>query len=157
MMQKFRYLSWSKQLGRSRQQICLQYTMWILAASLSSQFQLIRDQLYKEVRQLLDALDMDTAESGKRSLEQVQAWALLSIYEFISDDYQRGLVSAGRAFRLTQLLKLHEVDGGNVMTSDWINTESMRRTFWVVYTIDCFTSINERLPLTFHEHMVGMT
>ncbi|KEY70389.1 hypothetical protein S7711_09364 [Stachybotrys chartarum IBT 7711] len=155
MMQKFRYLSWSKQLGRSRQQICLQYTMWILAASLSSQFQLIRDQLYKEVRQLLDALDMDTAESGKRSLEQVQAWALLSIYEFISDDYQRGLVSAGRAFRLTQLLKLHEVDGGNVTTSDWINTESMRRTFWVVYTIDCFTSINERLPLTFHEHMIA--
>ncbi|KFA51893.1 hypothetical protein S40293_04088 [Stachybotrys chartarum IBT 40293] len=156
MIQKFRYMPWSKLIGRSKQKICLQHAMWTMAAATSSQFQLIRDQLYRETRQLLDALDMDNLEGGKWHLEQVQAWALLSIYELTAGDTQRGLISAGRAFRLAQLMKLHEVDRPNAANgmSDWVEVETMRRTFWVLYTIDCFTSINEGLPLTFDEQVI---
>lgn len=158
--------------------------MWTLAASLSSQFQFIRGELYTEARQLLDALEMDTFGGGnngvgggsgsstssisssptnsidipgpKGGIEQVQAWILLSIYEFMSDDYQRGLVSAGRAFRLVQLMRLHEIDRrpATNLQGDWIDIESTRRTFWLAYTIDRFTSVNDELPLTFNEHEV---
>ena len=50
MVQKYRYLSFSKQSNKPRRKKCLQYAMWTLAAFVSSQFQLIRMDLYTEVR-----------------------------------------------------------------------------------------------------------
>lgn len=162
MLQKFRYLSWSRQPGKTKERTCLQYAMWTLASSVSSQFQLIRLDLYAEARQLLESLDVHSQDH--QCLEQVQAWILLSIYELTSNmcNYQRGMVSAGRAFRLVQLMRLNEMDGpshaamGGQATGeyDWIDIESMRRTFWVAYTIDRFTSAIDGLPLTFNERHV---
>ena len=148
--------------------MCLQYAMWVLAASLSSQFQLIRRDLYTEARHLLDTLETDCQDNQTYPncicIEQVQAWILLAIYELTSDtcNYQRGMVSAGRAFRLVQLMRLYEIDGHNhVGTScqgqgqgDWIDIESMRRTFWMAYTLDRSTSAIDGLPLTFNERQV---
>jgi hypothetical protein len=155
MLQKCRYLSWSKQLEKTKQKVCLQYAMWNLAASVSSQFQLLRTELYREARMHLDALEMDNDESGPKCIEQVQAWILLSIYEF-SHDYQRGLVSAGRAFRLIQLMRLYEIDGNHTINlqGNWVDIESCRRTFWVAYTIDRFTGVHDNLPLTLNESTV---
>lgn len=168
ILQKFRYLSWSRQLDKSKQRICLQYAVWTLAASFSSQFQLIRSQLYKEARQLLDALETDNQVPQTYScVEQAQAWILIAMYELTSDasGYQRGMVSAGRAFRLIQLMRLYEIDANNhgAMSpqgrrqGDWIDIESLRRTFWLAYTIDRFTSAIDRLPLTFNEGQVCIT
>jgi hypothetical protein len=127
--------------------------MWTLAAALSSQFQFLRGELYTEARQSLDALEMDSQEM---CIERVQAWLLLSLYEFMSDFYQRGLVSVGRAFRLVQLMRLHEIDklpitGGQ---GDLIDIESTRRTFWLAYTIDRFTSAQDNLSLAITEEQV---
>jgi hypothetical protein len=165
MLQKFRYLSWSKNPNKPKQKLCLQYAMWTLAASLSSQFQLIRADLYTEARQLLDAIEANG--SGQQCLEQAQAWLLLSIYELTSNTcnyYQRGMVSAGRAFRLVQLLRLNEIDGpgqaalsaNGLAQDDWIDIECMRRTFWVAYTIDRFMSVIDGLSLTFNERQVRL-
>lgn len=166
ILQKFRYLSWAREPGKAKQRTCLQYAMWTLAASLSSQFHLLRVDLYAEARQRLDALEMDNHDTQTVCIEQAQAWTLLAIFELTSNtcDYKRGMVSAGRAFRLVQLMRLNEIDGpGHTSTawpsqlrgqSDWIDIESMRRTFWVVYTIDRFTSVLDNLPLTFNEQQV---
>ncbi|KAF2258797.1 hypothetical protein CC78DRAFT_525764 [Lojkania enalia] len=153
MIQRFRYLSWSKQPNKTRGKICLQYAMWTLAAALSSQFQFLRGELYTEARQSLDALEMEDQEM---CIERVQAWLLLSLYEFMSDFYQRGLVSVGRAFRLVQLMRLHEIDilpitGGQ---GDLIDIESTRRTFWMAYTIDRFTSAQDNLSLAINEKQI---
>ncbi|KAF2789165.1 hypothetical protein K505DRAFT_410481 [Melanomma pulvis-pyrius CBS 109.77] len=153
MLQRFRYLLWSKQPNKSRGKICLQYAMWTLAAALSSQFQFLRGELYTEARQSLDALEM---ENPDMCIERVQAWLLLSLYEFMSDLYQRGLVSVGRAFRLVQLMRLHEIDklpitGGQ---GDLIDIESIRRTFWMAYTIDRFTSAQDNLSLAINEKQI---
>ena len=59
-------------------------------------------------------------------------------------------------------MRLNEMDGpshaamGGQATGeyDWIDIESMRRTFWVAYTIDRFTSAIDGLPLTFNERHV---
>lgn len=145
--------------------------MWTLAASFSSQFQLNRSSFHREARRLLDNLEADD-QSGQIdphsiSIEQVQAWVLLVMYELTSDtcNYQRGMVSAGRAFRLVQMMRLYETDKPNHSATihcqgqgqgDWIDVESMRRTFWLAYTIDRFTSVIDGMHLTFDERQVSL-
>ncbi|KAF7539929.1 hypothetical protein G7054_g1810 [Neopestalotiopsis clavispora] len=155
-----RYMSWSKRLDKTKPQICLQYAMWTLAASLSSQFQYEQRSLYTEARQLLVALEAENEVNHinptSMRFEQVQAWILLVIYELTNVDcnYQRGILSAGRALRLVQMTKLYDIDGQTTFTGDWVEQESMRRTFWLVYTMDRFTSAIDRLPLTFNERQI---
>ena len=130
-MQKAHYLSWSKTLDKPKEKTCLQYAMWTLAASLSSQFQMTRGELYAEARRVLDDLEIESQNTSAKCIEQPQAWMLLSICELISDHFQRGLASAGRAFRLIQLMQLDEVDihAPTSFQRDWVDTESIRRTF----------------------------
>jgi hypothetical protein len=155
-----RYMSWSRRLDKTKPQICLQYAMWTLAASLSSQFQYEQRSLYTEARQLLVALEAENEVNHinptSMRFEQVQAWILLVIYELTNVDcnYQRGILSAGRALRLVQMTKLYDIDGQTTFTGDWVEQESMRRTFWLVYTMDRFTSAIDRLPLTFNERQI---
>lgn len=142
--------------------------MWTLASSLSSQFQVAGRQFYAETRQLLHALESE--EPGHQiSIEQAQAWTLLAIYELTCEDYHRGMMTAGRAFRLIQIMRLYELDipppspppkqarlspHGQVQ-EDWIDLETKRRTFWLAYTLDRFTSMVDGLHLFFDERRVG--
>lgn len=155
MLQRYRYLSWFKAPNKTRGQISLQYAMWTLAAALSSQFQFLRGELYIEARQSLDALEM---EGEDMCIERVQAWLLISLYEFMSDYYQRGLVSVGRAFRLVQLMRLHEIDKLPItgIQGDLIEIESMRRTFWLAYTIDRFTAAQGDFSLAISEKQASL-
>ena len=174
ILQAHRYRSWSKQINKSKQKACLQHAMWTLASSFSSQFQVAGRQLYRETRQLLHALESE--EPGHQiSIEHTQAWTLLAIYELMCEDYHKGMMSAGRAFRLIQMMRLYEVDvpqsppsspvrepdqwhfglQGQVQ-DDWIDVETKRRTFWLAYTIDRFTSTVDGLHMFFDERMVGL-
>jgi hypothetical protein len=152
-LQKARYLSWSKQNDKPKQKVCLQYAMWALTASLSSQFHMIRHELYTEARRLLDSLELESQEAFVKRVEQSQAWLLLTIYELMDNQFQRALISAGRAFRLIQLIGLYEVDklSRTDIQGTWVDKESMRRTFWVAYIIDRLTSMVNGLPLTLDE------
>ncbi|KAK5652871.1 hypothetical protein OQA88_9537 [Cercophora sp. LCS_1] len=105
--------------GGNSHQLCLQYAMWTLAMALSSQFESLRTSMYNETRQMLEDLDMMEDDMGVVRIEQVQAWLLIAYYEFARANYRRGWVSAGRAFRLVQLAKLHEIDSpGNRYAPD---------------------------------------
>jgi Fungal specific transcription factor domain len=139
--------------------------MWTLAASLSAQFQHIRDSLYRDARRMLEALDLKDNELDSIDVEQVQAWILLAIYEFMRTNYRRGWKSAGRAFRLVQLMRLYAVDVPHSPTirqrngsaqADWIETEEKRRTFWMAYILDRFISIRNEWPLTINEQVVRL-
>ncbi|KAJ5675038.1 uncharacterized protein N7477_004972 [Penicillium maclennaniae] len=166
-----RYRSWSKQPNKSKQKTCLQYAMWTLASSLSSQFQVDGRKLYAKTRQLLHALDSEEP-CHQIPLEQAQAWTLLAIYELTCQDFHRGMLSAGRAFRLIQMMRLYELDvpqtpatmqldqypgqltlQGSVQ-DDWIDIETKRRTFWLAYTIDRFTSMVDGLHMFFDERLI---
>ncbi|KAK8067439.1 hypothetical protein PG996_006551 [Apiospora saccharicola] len=160
MLQKARYLAWSRKSDKSKAQVCLQYAMWTLAASLSSQFQTLRRELYAEARRLLEAFDGGESSAHDdhhpRCAEHPQAWILLAIYELTNDEFQRGLVTSGGAFRLIQLMRLHELDRHppTSFQGDWIEVESLRRTFWIAYCFDRFTSVADDLPLTFNENEI---
>ena len=100
---------------------------------------MIRHELYAEARRLLDALEMESQDAFVKRIEQSQSWLLLTIYELMNDQFfQCALVSAGRAFRLIQLIGLYEVDKQppTGIQGEWVDKESRRRTFWVAYTLD---------------------
>lgn len=172
IVQAHRYRSWSKQPNKSMQQTCLQYAMWTFASSLSSQFQVAVRQLYKETKQLLHTIESEEP-CHQVSIEQAQAWLLLAMYELTCEDYHRWMMSAGTAFRLIQMLRLYELDVNQStpttqaqdqyaaqlspsaqVQDDWIEVETRRRTFWLAYTIDRFTSMIDGLHMFFDDRMI---
>ncbi|OKL55498.1 putative Transcription factor [Talaromyces atroroseus] len=148
MLHQRRYFTWTRVPGQSMARTCLQYTMWILAASCSRQFQ-----------SMLEVLDTKDNEVDGIDIEQVQAWILLVLYEVTNSHSRRGWISAGRAFRLVQLMRLFEIDGSDTMlaqslTDDWVQLEEKRRTFWMAYLLDRFISVQNGLPLTLNEQVI---
>jgi hypothetical protein len=143
---------------------CLQHAMWTLASSLSGQLQYIRESLYDTTRKLLESLESKDCGTYLVDIEHVQARVLLLIYDFMRTNHQRGWMSAGRCFRLVQLMRLSEVDSLKECTArtsnpnepeDWIKTEEKRRTFWVAYSLDRFISARHEWPLTLSEEVIS--
>ncbi|EFX05060.1 c6 zinc finger domain containing protein [Grosmannia clavigera kw1407] len=157
--------------GKTKKKDCLQHAMWTLATSRSSQFQVYECKLYAKTRQLFQAFEPEETCHHLCS-ELAQAWTLLAIYELTCQDFHRGLMSAGRAFRLIQMMRLYELDAPQTtpnmqleqcpgivhlqdpVQEDWIDLESKRRTFWLAYTIDRFTSMVDGLHMFFDEHLI---
>lgn len=152
-----RYYSWNRQPGKTESQSCLQNAMWTLSASVSAHPKSVGESLYRETRRVLEILELKNIDIESIEIEQVQASLFLAIYELMCSCYRRGWMSAGRAFRLIQLMRLHEIDApdqGSIQT-DWIETEEKRRTFWMAYSIDRFISILKGWPLTLSEQVVS--
>ena len=155
-----RYYSWAHDAATTTEgRRSLQYAMWSLAASVSAQFQHISDSLYHHTRRMLHNVETEATDVEIVDIEQVQAYILVAIYEFMRTDYRRGWMSAGRAFRLIQLMRLHEIDVPSRMPApvEWIEVEERRRTFWMAYSLDRFISIQNGWPLTLSEQVVGFT
>ncbi|AEO58296.1 hypothetical protein MYCTH_2305551 [Thermothelomyces thermophilus ATCC 42464] len=136
--------------------LCLQYAMWTLSMALSSQFESSREMLYNETRQMLEALDLTDDDLQPVRIEHVQAWLLVAYYELARASYRRASISAGRAFRLVQLARLHEVDNpeNTVEGEDAVAREERRRTFWVAYCLDRLGCLKSRCPPTLTEEVI---
>lgn len=140
---------------------CLQHAMWTLAVSTSSQFQHIQDDLYAHTHRMIENLEQRYLNAECMRLEQVQARALLTIYEFMRVGYRKAWMSAGKCFRFAMLMKLHNIDGRDGVASlllqnlTFVEIEERRRTFWMAYTIDRIISLLDRLPVTFDQHTVS--
>jgi hypothetical protein len=136
--------------------------MWTLAVAASSQFQHIQEDLYSQTRLMIENLEMKFLNADCMEIEHVQAWALLTIYEFMRVGYKRAWMSAGKCFRLALLMRLHNVDGRDdiaailLQSLSFTEIEERRRTFWLAYTIDRIISLLDRLPMTFNQHTVGI-
>ncbi|KAH8692012.1 fungal-specific transcription factor domain-containing protein [Talaromyces proteolyticus] len=159
ILQRARYFTWAKSPTKSDSRSCLQYAMWTLAASLSTHCQSIRDSLYTETKKRLEALESKDSEIDLFDIEQAQAWLLLAIYQFMRTTYRKGWMSAGRLFRLVQLMRLYELDSPNEIATqliepDWVEVEEKRRTFWMAYTLDRFANIRKGWPITLTEQIL---
>ena len=154
-----RYFAWCRQPSTEEHYTCLQYAMWTLAMAMSTQFEHMREMLYTETRHMLEAQDLREQGMGIAYVEQAQAWLLITFYEFLRTNYRRGWISAGRTFRLIQLLRLHDIDSPNggaaISGQDWVTLEVKRRIFWVAYCLDRFISVRNEWPLTLHEEVVS--
>lgn len=158
-----RYFSWSRQSFKSESQACLQFAMWTLAACASAHLQHMRESLYACARSKLEALDNKDDFTDAATLAQAQAWLLLTHYEFRYMHYRRAWITAGRAFRIIQLTKLHEIDrlSNTVLNlavpETWVEIEEKRRTLWLAYCLDRFVNITNEWPLSLHEEAVRTT
>jgi hypothetical protein len=143
MLQQRRYSFWTRNKEKSASQTCLQHAMWTLGASLSTQFQHLENPLYTDTKRLLDELENKNAKTEVVDIQLVQAWILVAIYEFVRSNYCQGWISAGRSFRLVQLMRLYRIDTLDSMHAqgDWIETEEKRRVFWMAYSLDRIASI----------------
>ena len=162
-----RYLSWSKLPVKTRSRDCLQYAVWATASLMSAQFQYLQDLLYPELKRMLASTSRPPSSSGQQlavDVEIAQAWVLTATYEFVKTYYHEACISAGQAFRLVQLMRLHEVDhasnnkAATTGTSgvDFIIIEEKRRVFWMAFTLDALYSMRNNLPLAVNEHMVSV-
>lgn len=135
---------------------CLQHAMWTLAAWLGSQFKHIQKDLYIYTRGLLEKWELNM-HPGNPPIELAQARLFLAIYEIMQVNYERGWLSAGRCFRLIQLMKLHEIDVPDGISESGISfgeIEERRRTFWMAYSLDRFINLINKMPLTLNEQVV---
>lgn len=138
--------------------VALQYAMWALATCASTQFQDLRERLHAQARLVLEKMDCDEAYSASPCVEQAQAWLLVAHYELCYMNLQRAWITMGRAFRLIQLLGLHDIDrhiASNTQSEeDWTTLEEQRRTFWGAYTLDHYINICNNRPLGLQEETV---
>ncbi|PYH99810.1 citrinin biosynthesis transcriptional activator CtnR [Aspergillus ellipticus CBS 707.79] len=158
-----RYLSWTKDADKDPSRRSLQYAMWTIAASMSTQLDHLCISLYRSARQLLEVSSLANNHATVYETEYVQAWLVLSVYEFTRHTFSRGWTSAGQCFRLVQLMNWHRidiieadpglsVDGG---TDKRICTEEKRRVFWMAYVLDRFVCTRLETPLTFDERIIA--
>jgi hypothetical protein len=163
IIHKRHYMSWSQSSVPDDYMICLQKAMWTLAMCFSSQFESMREAAYIETRSMLEHQEF-TGIGNPIKLAQAQAWILLTYYELLRSSYHRAWLSAGRALRLVQLLRLHELDGPGMSgelrqlppTEQDISAEEHRRTFWFAYCLDRFIGVHTQLPLTLSESDVSL-
>ena len=159
------YLSWSKSMLKTKSRVCLQYAVWATASLMSVQFQHLQETIYPELKRLLASTNLPSNSNGgflEVDIELVQAWILTATYEFVKTYHHEACISAGRAFRLVQLMGLHEMDlpvnsTGSSSTgsgSDFILLEEKRRAFWMAFTLEALYSMRNNLPLVINEHMV---
>ncbi|PYH98410.1 fungal-specific transcription factor domain protein [Aspergillus ellipticus CBS 707.79] len=155
ILQRNRYFTWAREPHATASRRALQQALRTLAAGVSTQPPEIRTGLYRATRQTLDSLEVDDPLPASLEVEQIQAWILVAIYEFMQVSYPRGWMSAGRVFRLVQLIRLPDIDASPVSLLDldpgWVVAEEKRRTVWMAYIMDCALNLRHKGSLTLTE------
>lgn len=157
-----RYLSWSRLSEKARSRTCLQYAVWAAASLVSAHAQSLQHTLYSEVKKLLATtvpIEVPGGQGLVLDVELVQAWILITTFEFIKMDHYEACLSAAHTFRLAQLMGLHQVDvpddNPSINERDLITIEERRRVFWMAFTLEILLSMHSNLPLIMNEHMVS--
>ncbi|KAJ6786652.1 hypothetical protein PWT90_03592 [Aphanocladium album] len=167
------YTAWQGSPGIHPSQTALQHAMWAVAAAVSTQFRHVADTLAAEARNTLDAL-CSPAETPP-PLETMQSWLMLAHYDALCKSEHEAAITAGRAIRLVQLAKLHDVDAEDITTqgfgSSGVSTpvslagaweekncfarlEEKRRTFWLAYWVDRFWLMRSDWPLSIQDDLI---
>ncbi|KAK7995576.1 hypothetical protein PG990_014349 [Apiospora arundinis] len=141
---------------------CLRYILWTLAASVTDKHEAQQDGFYQSARRhaQLDEMKESLGESSS-TLAHCQTWILIATYEVKQMYFPKAWLSAGRAIRLAQMMQLHKLDRvheRDPITShpkNWIELEERRRTFWMAFCLDRYTSILAGWPMTIDEHDVS--
>lgn len=156
MIHHAQYLSWAKSDTKSPSQSCLQYVMWALGASLSTQFQKLREPLYNSSRKILSTIEAERTSTDLPSTYSIQTWVLLCAYEILRGDLGRAWLSVDSAFRSIRIARLYDMDRTLHDEPDWTSREEKRRSFWVAYCMERFISMHNSCPTVLEEHVVRL-
>ncbi|CZR55663.1 uncharacterized protein PAC_05551 [Phialocephala subalpina] len=109
------------------------------------------------IKSLIRSIPASTRDALSRDEANVQAWILVATYESMRTYHSQAWMSAGRAFRLVQLLGLREIDIPTkvaIPETDFIKTEENRRVFWAAYFLGHLFSLRNNRPITLNEHVI---
>lgn len=111
------------------------------------------ERCYENSRCLLDMCERQESGESLASINTLQACILLTLYEFKQPNFARAWMTLGRAIRLAKMMGLDQADGHANMAAQWglraqlprpinpVDAEEWRRTFWVLYVFDGFSSL----------------
>jgi hypothetical protein len=138
-----------------------------MAAAMSVHWCHLADHLAAETRHLLETQwhQIRATSKDEISLEHVQAWLLLAHSDLLRMGEHQAMLTAGRAFRLVQIMRLYDVDApddsssqvssASTMDESFADAEEKRRTFWLAFSLDHFLCLRSEWPLTLQENMVS--
>ena len=154
-MHKYRYLAAMNLCPSMRPPVCLRYSIWCLAASVTDKYSDLHTHFYQRARKYAEIDEMKGLGEGFMTVAHSQTWTLISHYEYKMMYFPRAWMSTGRAVRLVQMMGLHRLDGAKSEMKqmlppprDWTELEERRRTFWTAYCGDRYASVCTGWPMS---------
>ncbi|KAI9696580.1 MAG: hypothetical protein M1836_005599 [Candelina mexicana] len=154
-----RYLAAMNLAPMARPAVCLRYAIWCLASSVSEKYSNLQEHFYLLARKYAMADEMRGMGEGTITTGHAQSWILICTHEFRQMYFPRAWLSTGRAVRLAQMMGMHRLDGVGLDVKqclppprDWTEREERRRTFWMAFCGDRYSSIGTGWPLNVDEN-----
>ncbi|KAG5993417.1 hypothetical protein E4U52_001979 [Claviceps spartinae] len=158
MIHRYRYLAAMNLAPNQRPPVCLRYAMWTMASSVTDKFANLKDLFYQRARKYVEADCLKGYGEHLISVAQCQTHILLAAYEMKMMYFPRTWINTGSAIRVAQMIGLHRLDGTGLDVKqclpppkDWTEREERRRTFWMAFCEDRYTSIGTGWPMTIDE------
>ncbi|KAK4507248.1 hypothetical protein PRZ48_000983 [Zasmidium cellare] len=158
MIHRPRYYAAMNLAPHMRPPVCLRYAMWANAAAVTDKFEGLQEHFYLRARKYIQQDEMKGHGESMITIAHCQTWALIATHEFKHMYFPRAWMSAGRSSRLAQMMGLHRLDGQGLDVKqclppprDWTEREERRRTFWMAFCVDRYSSIGTGWPMTFEE------
>jgi hypothetical protein len=119
------------------------------AAAVFPSYDYLKEHFYKETRKLLNCLE-ENDSTGLTTLNTLQAFILLTLYELKQLKFARAWTSVCRVMWLCQMLGLHKMDpkephnvnlGSKYYLPETHNAQALeerRAAFWGAFTLNCF-------------------
>ncbi|KAK5134967.1 hypothetical protein LTR08_005919 [Meristemomyces frigidus] len=164
MIHRPRYYAAMNLAPHMRPPVCLRYAMWCNAAAVTDKYEALQEHFYERARKYIQQDEMKGHGEGMITLAHCQTWALLCNYEFKLMMFPRAWMSSGRASRMVQMMGLHRLAGSGLEVKqclppprDWTEMEERRRTFWMGFCMDRYSSIGTGWPMTLEEKDISTT
>ncbi|KAI5370073.1 hypothetical protein Slin15195_G009510 [Septoria linicola] len=158
MIHRPRYRAAMHLAPHMRPPVCLRYAMWANAAAVTNKFEALQDHFYQRARKYIQSDEMKGHGESMITIAHCQTWILLATHEFKLMYFPRAWMSAGRACRMALMMGLHRMDGIGLDVrqclappKDWTEREERRRTFWMSFCVDRYSSIGTGWPMTIEE------
>lgn len=134
----------------------LSYAVACLGAVSVPGFNDYADKYYNHARHLLEVCEQQDNSGSLATVNALQAYVLLTLFEFKRPNFARAWMTLGRATRLAKIMGLEEVDSHCKKSEQWKgwgvpaqlppasgpgDMEERRRTFWLLYTLDAFATL----------------
>jgi hypothetical protein len=134
--------------------------MWALAASITDKYKDLHVDFHARAIKYTEA-DERAGRQKFINVRHAQAWLLIAIYEVKMMHFPTAWLTTSRATRLVQMLGLHTLDGEERDAKqtlppaiDFGEKEERRRTFWLAFCMDRYSSVGTGWPFIIDERDV---
>jgi hypothetical protein len=132
--------------------------MWTYVCSITPRYSNLTEHFYARARKYAEKEELKSFGERVIGLPYCQCWSLIAAYELKTMYFPRAWLSIGRAAKLAQLMKFHQLDSGNTDVKltcppprDWIEKEERTRTFWMIFCQDRNSCVATGWPTLFFE------